>query len=286
MSSGLILIRGIGHSGTTILDLSLGVHSKMMGLGEAMRLLRQPDLGKASHGPIYLRGDGRFKRYCTCGALAVNCPLWGPMLEWLINHDVLPLERKLDQLLLFAERHSAVSGQLPCWLVESYQADIQSPDWVAKQLGRPVRVIFLVRDVRSWIYSKVRRAKGPLPGFRALLHWWRVNRSIEEKLHASRCPVFQMGYEEFALEPEATLKRLCNWLSLPFEEAMLYPGETSSSHILSGNRMRFDPKRRASICYDGAWLTSRLPAISLALTIPSVAAMNRRLVYSGCEAST
>ena len=35
----LLLIRGLGHSGTTILDLALGAHPQITGLGEAVRLL-------------------------------------------------------------------------------------------------------------------------------------------------------------------------------------------------------------------------------------------------------
>ena len=37
----LLLIRGLGHSGTTILDLALGAHSQITGLGEAVRLLEK-----------------------------------------------------------------------------------------------------------------------------------------------------------------------------------------------------------------------------------------------------
>jgi hypothetical protein len=36
----LLLIRGKGHSGTTILDLVLSCHSRIAGIGEGMRDLR------------------------------------------------------------------------------------------------------------------------------------------------------------------------------------------------------------------------------------------------------
>ena len=38
----LLLIRGLGHSGTTILDLALGAHPDIVGLGEAARILERP----------------------------------------------------------------------------------------------------------------------------------------------------------------------------------------------------------------------------------------------------
>mgnify|MGYP001212325033 CR=1 FL=1 len=38
----LLLIRGLGHGGTTILDLALGAHPQITGLGEAVSLLKKP----------------------------------------------------------------------------------------------------------------------------------------------------------------------------------------------------------------------------------------------------
>ena len=77
----LLLIRGLGHSGTTILDLALGAHPQLVGLGEAARILERPAAGDEHRGPAQLRGDLRFERRCTCGAVAAECPVWGPLLE-------------------------------------------------------------------------------------------------------------------------------------------------------------------------------------------------------------
>ena len=41
----LLLIRGLGHSGTTILDLALGAHPQVKGLGAAARILKTPAPG-------------------------------------------------------------------------------------------------------------------------------------------------------------------------------------------------------------------------------------------------
>ena len=47
---GLLLIRGLGHSGSTILDLALGAHPQLIGLGEAVRVLERPRLGEEHKG--------------------------------------------------------------------------------------------------------------------------------------------------------------------------------------------------------------------------------------------
>ena len=274
---GLLLIRGLGHSGSTILDLALGAHPSIVGLGEAVRVLEQPRVGESHKGPQQLRGALRFERRCTCGALAGRCPVWGPLLTWLPEHDDRPLLEKVDRLITPFTSGSAR------WLVESFQADEQLLD--AKALGRPVRVIHLVRDVRSWVHSEARRGverhgRGRSVGWRSFVRWWRVNRRLEQRLRLSDCLVFQLGYEELALAPEAALRGLCDWLELPFEPAMLQPGLHSGSHIVSGNRLRFEPGQSNAIRYDAAWLSSTALSLRVAPLLPAVAAMNRRLVYS------
>lgn len=282
-SPGLLLIRGLGHSGSTMLDLALGAHPQMVGLGEAMRILRAPEPHEAGRGPARLRGEARFQRRCTCGRLAAECPVWGGVLSWLPDHDTLPLPEKLHHLMASVERATAQRGDVPLrWIVDSYQADGDLAGRLAVELApRPVRVLLLVRDVRSWAHSEARRAKGrkPWSASRALLRWWRVNRQLEKQLSSSGCPLFVLGYEELALAPKLALQKVCRWLDLSFDPLMLALGERSRSHILSGNRMRFDPQRRGGIHYDAAWLATRSPIISTALAMPSLARMNRRLVY-------
>ena len=273
---GLLLIRGLGHSGSTILDLALGAHPQLIGLGEAVRVLERPRLGEEHKGPQQLRGDLRFERRCTCGELAGDCPVWGPLLAWLPAHDDRPLAEKFNRLI------EPLTASSPRWLVESFQADEQLLE--AQAMGRPVRVIQLTRDVRSWVHSESRRGverhgRGGAVGWRSLLRWWRANRRLDQRLKRSGHPVFRLGYEELALAPEQALRQLCAWLEIAFDPAMLQPGLNSSSYIVSGNRMRFDSGQCQAIRYDAAWLSSSALSLRFAPLIPSVAQLNRRLVY-------
>jgi len=147
-----------------------------------------------------------------------------------------------------------------------------------------IRIIHLVRDVRSWVHSRARaglKAGQRWSAARQLVRWWRVNAKFERAFQQSRYPVFRLGYEEFALQPERSLQLLCAWLAIDFQEAMLAPGLNSGSHILAGNRVRFDVDRNRTIAYDGAWLGVLAPTTAhLGLLLPGVARMNRRLVYS------
>ena len=273
----LLLIRGLGHSGTTILDLALGAHPQIIGMGEAARILAMPKPGEEHRGPSQLRGSHRFERRCTCGAIAADCPLWGPQLEWLRDHDQAPLQEKVQRLLM-ASPHAG-SG---VWHVDSYQDDLEMT--LLSDAMFDIRIIHLVRDVRSWVHSRARAARKSeqrWPAARQLARWWRVNGKFEQAFNRSSHPVFRLGYEELALQPRRSLQLLCDWLSIDFHEAMLAPGLNSSSHILAGNRVRFDAERSSAVRYDGAWLGAPAPtAAHLGLLWPGVARMNRRLVYS------
>ncbi len=277
----LLLIRGLGHSGTTILDLALGAHPLMVGLGEATRILERPSASESDRGPARLRGDLRFERRCTCGEIAAECPVWGPVLDWLPDHDHWSLAAKMHRLLDALEAVRDLQQQEPVWVVDSYQGDFTLPFEQDPELE--IRIVHLTRDVRSWVHSRARhgRERGHwMPGVWPLLRWCRVNARHDRLLQRSPHPVFRLGYEQLALQPEVTLRRLCSWLELEMSDQMLQPGRFSRSHLLSGNHMRFDSQRSAAILYDGSWMAASSGVAQLALTVPWVAALNRRLVYS------
>ena len=277
----LLLIRGLGHSGTTILDLALGAHPQITGLGEAVRLLQKPAPGETHRGPAQLRGELRHERLCTCGQVAAQCPVWGPMLDWLPAHDDEPLPVKLAYLLETLRCSSPEGSWSSQWVVESFQDDFILP--MLEDPSVEVRVIHLTRDVRSWVHSRSRdgQKKGVwLPGLRPLLRWWRLSSRHERLLQGSGKPVFRLGYEELALDPEHALQRLCHWLGLEFRQEMLQPLVYSCSHILSGNRMRFDSSKGRAIRYDGAWMSAPAGVAQLALSLPWLSKLNQRLVYS------
>ena len=253
----------------------------MLGLGEGVRILRTPVAGEEARGPARLREDLRHERLCTCGSTAAQCPVWADVLEWLPGNDYRPLSDKLRYLLDSVDRFTARHGRDIDWVVDSSQEDLQLPLESFSDLE--IRIVFLVRDVRSWVHSRspdaVRRGKH-LPRLRTLARWVKVNLLFERELRRCGKPVFVLGYEQLALDPERNLSRLCEWLGLEFCPGMLHPGGSSSSHILAGNRMRFNPEKSRHIRYDSAWLKGAAWPASQALLFPPLAKMNQRLVYS------
>ena len=273
---GLLLIRGLGHSGSTLLDLILGAHPSVVGLGEASRVLLS---SSADEFASYQLDDWRsvYNKPCTCGSMLDECELWSRFFSNWPNRRKESFEDEFSRLI------SPLSNQSIDWIVESYQSDERLLD--LHRSVRPVRVIHLTRDVRSWIHSEARRGvtrfgRGRSVGWRGLQRWVRVNWKLEKKLRQSSLQSFRLGYEELALAPEASLRLLCDWLKIDFCWDMMQPKDFSSSHIIAGNRMRYLAGRRNRIEYDGAWLSSNGFPLRASLMAPGVASLNQRLVYS------
>ena len=264
-----MLIRGKGHSGTTILDLILSCHSKATGIGEGIRVLRGQT--PANQGPALVRGPLRKTRLCSCGQTVVDCPLWGPMTEWLKNHDDEPLATKLA---IAMQKMASLSGP-DQYVVDSSQSDIKELPSLAEEYD--VRVIFLVRDVRSWVWSRLKKTGGS--AMKHAMEWAKGNRDVSCRLAGAGVPFYQLGYEELALRPMQALESLCRWLDLEFEETMLAPSAHSQSHVIVGNKIARQPGARDAIVYDASWMASR-KMDGFSILYPLYAKLNRTWVYS------
>jgi len=270
MPRRVVFIASLGHSGSTLLDLVLGGHSAIVGLGEVGRSIDLPNGGPATDLPL-----------CSCGKTARDCGFWGTVLPRLTHEPNANELRRYEVVLdTFAETFGpdsilVDSSKYLRWL--RVLATLGSVD---------LRVLFLVRDVRSFTVSEIdnvarKRAAGqPYRGigpFTAFRRWHAENRKTEAFLTASGLPVFRLGYEELCLAPERIVPKICQFLDLPHEPSMLSL-ERSRSHILRGNRMRHDAARRA-VGYDPRWFVRRewmLPA----LVCRRIMRSNREQVYS------
>ena len=273
----LLLIRGLEHSGTTILDLALGGNPQIVGLGEASRLLREPRPGDKHNGPRLLRGPERFSRLCTCGETASNCSVWGDYLSWLVENDSVNMSLKFACLLdRYASRDSNV------WCVDSYQDDLSLLSLPSEKFD--LRIIHLVRDIRSWLPGRIkasRREGLPFSRIRGAARWIYVNNKFSRVFNASSLPILRMGYEEFAMYPELCLRMICKWIGVPFCDNMLSPGAYSGSHVLLGNPIKNNSLKFKSINYDASWMSGNFDVVSSSCVfLPFVAKMNKKLVYS------
>lgn len=270
MTDPVVFIASLGHSGSTLLDLVLGGHSRLVGLGEVAAVLTS-----GSDGQPAFTGD------CSCGQDAASCPLWSEVAHRIHAEPHAPLARRYR---IVFETVAAVFG-----------SDVMPVDsskylpWLRllhDEVSVDLRVLFLLKDVRNFMVSEVdagsrkrgqgqrRRRLSPLGAF---AYWHRHNRAVEQFLRDRQLPMFQLGYEELCLAAEPIVREICRFLGLAFEPAMLEL-HSSRSHVLRGNRMRRQPEK-AALTYDHRWFMRRdwlLPAV----LCPRIMRYNRDHVYS------
>jgi hypothetical protein len=254
--SKIIYIAGLGHSGSTILDLSLGTLPGVTGLGELKTLMDDRSRG------------GHFSSVCSCGKRAAECLFWKDfpvLMEGKMNYEE-KIETVLDHL------KSVYGGETT--MVDSSKNSYGYLEYMKK--NHDLKLIFLTRDVRSWSYS--RHLSTGKPWHYYLLRWWLENLKLIAQLKRMKIDYFRVGYEELAMYPEYILKKITDFAGLDYADAMLSPGK-SGSHIISGNVARVDKLKNARWTYDARWLVSGRILVSTPLLL-LVHRMNRKLVYS------
>jgi len=281
----LIFIAGLEHSGSTLLDLILGGHPQIVGLGELYQLLRPGSPHLSRSGDIF----------CSCGATMDTCPFWGPTLEVLRAHQEHSLPERY-RLVIDAARahfgtdHLFVDASKNLTALEAVQAlpDLQP------------RLLFLLRDVRGWTVSMQdeRRRQhlfaladlwrtNPLRTLPHLLtrtalwhfgRWYQGNRRLHASLEASPLSWMQLGYEELCLYPEYMTGLLTTFLEIEPHAGMLDIA-SSHSHSVLGNRMRTQPAKRQRIFYDNRWFY-RQDWLTSAWLLSPIMHYNRVNVYS------
>lgn len=272
MRRRVVYIASLGHSGSTLLDLILGTHSSVVGVGEVGRAVEATATTDAapSHGTV-----------CSCGYSAVDCRFWGRLLPRIESEPGASYARRYQILLdAFGEAFGPETILVDSSKYLGRLATLKDLD------GIDLRVLFLVRDVRSFTTSEIDtmgrrqavgrdgRRWGPFATFR---RWHAENHKTERFLVANRMPFFRLGYEELCLAPERIVPRICEFLDIGYEPVMLAP-ERSTSHVIRGNRMRHDSRRRV-VSYDPRWLVRR-EWVMPSLLCRRIMRFNREQVYS------
>jgi hypothetical protein len=218
-----VLIVGDGYSGSTLLDLLLGSHSAMAGLGEVDDF------------DAFVEHDA----FCTCRRPQRDCPFWSTTLARLGGpafrlrlpgstvHDVVD---RTARLLRAAQDAAGVER-----VVDSSKRPRR-----ARLLWESAKVdawaVHLVRDGRAVGWAHVKRGEPFRP---AVEHWARRNAEVDAWLQAGGSPPsVRVRYERLATQPETVLDELCRFLGLPFEPAMLRFCD-GDHHQVGGNLMRF-----------------------------------------------
>lgn len=277
-SSVVVLVAGLGRSGTTLLEALLAEHVGGVAVGE-VRYLWERGL---------LRGE-----LCSCGVPVPECEFWTSVLARAYGErdgseaaEIASLQydinrnRRLLSLLVPWLRRRQLRGQLDQFvhvMVPLYEsiAEVSRREVVIDSSKHPafglallaapaVRlvVVHLVRDSRGAAHSWQRRQRRPevhwqeeymdqLPAVHTALTWNLQNFALDVLGRRSRWYA-RVRYEDFVADPQTTLDMIARMCA---DAGATVQSESSAgplAHSVAGNPLRFD-RRPLQITPDIAW---------------------------------
>ena len=302
----LLYITCPGRSGSTLLDMILGNHSKIVSTGEVGNLR----LAFAKN------------EMCTCGSELQECPFWLAVAKVgasrLGRHDPLALMKELETALypyeigqlsnLFA-RAFMISGLSLPWTISrkligrphaiAIKNSLFWYDCIREAHNKPIvvdstkdprrlkglyfaheknryKIIRIFRDGRAISASSMRREGIPMA--EAAKRWKEYNRRIDWALNGVPGKlIHNVSYEDICLNPETTISGICEFLEIDYEVDMIRL-KKESHHNIGGNPMRFRVDEQ-EVVLDERW-KNELTQSDLAVFSKIAGAMNRKHGYS------
>lgn len=277
-----LFIGGVGRSGTTILELSLGTDPRVVSLGEVVHLWERCLI---------------WNEACACGRVFSQCPFWVAVGErafggWaqIDAERVVRLKRTYDrairtpQIALRAGSRQWRAGlaEYASYYVALYAAaaEVSGAEVVvdsSKQASLPhilrldprldLSVLHCVRDSRAVAYSWTRTVSRPeaqggrrtsMPQFapRVVASAWVRQNLVVDALRLLGVPTMRMRYEDWVTGPDTALERVLAFAGLaPRPNERVGPDwvEIPDAHTCSGNPMRFR-RGRVQVRHDNEWV--------------------------------
>ncbi|MFH1841350.1 MAG: sulfotransferase [Candidatus Nealsonbacteria bacterium] len=239
----VIYIVGSGHCGSTLLDLIMGAHSKIMGVGEFENY------------PV--RSSEKEKTICTCKKTLADCPFWNEVFKDIPeNQDFTAYRSKIKFLLglknfvdkrkfqkidieKYLKLHEKVYGNiLACSgkkIVLDSSKDSNRAELLLLSKKLDIILIHLVRNGKAVMWSYKRKYGGV---FSPLIRWLGNNLKIEVlKKRNKNAKIIFVRYKDLVRNPEKELTRILGKTGLSFEPGML-DFWSVEHHQVEGNRLR------------------------------------------------
>jgi hypothetical protein len=225
----VVYLLGVAHCGSTLLGRLLDMHSRVLCTGELMRT----DLALEADLP------------CGCGARLSECAFWKDRLPLIRDETRLDPRRFTPQVY---ERIARSAGREVAFDLSKTRVWRAARRWKDRGEG----YVFLVRDSRGVLASAARVGKDlgrPLAKHKKWMR--RLQRFVDKRPERS----LVVHYEDLCRAPEAELRRLCAFLGLDFEPAMLRPADrvhhfvhsSASGYLEASNEIRLDERWRAEL---------------------------------------
>ncbi len=210
----VLFVLGMSHSGSTLLGRMLDMHSRILCVGELMRI----------KGAIS-------KQYpCSCGKQIAECEFWSKYLPLIEKANRFQFKQFTPQFydMLRDKSESQIIVDLSKNRVIRMLRSIRSAQkWKSNDAG----FILLLRDPKGLSASMLRRTTKGLEHFlRRNKKWMKRFQKFQQK---NKDRVLVVRYEDLCTEPERQMQRICRFAGMPFEHQMLFPADKTHHFIHS-----------------------------------------------------
>ena len=271
----IVFIAGLEHSGTTLLDFIVGAGREAVALGEVSSFINSE--ARASFLSRFAVFDDA--HLCSCGKRHQDCNVWSPVVQYISENPSSDLVMRYKKVIESVERNFGNDIVLSD-SSKSISALSTALEAVKERPGTDVRVLFAIKDVRSFVTSITQARKLGLRGQFSCFRWWRGgNMQILSFLKHSGVSYRVVLYEALCLRTRSTVESIYKFLGITSEshvEALRTKLRHERSHICMGNAdMVF--RNSDEIRYDCRWF-NKLSINLLYGTVPLARQMNERLL--------
>lgn len=205
-----VFILGTAYSGSTLLANALNAHSAVASVGELSACFPEFPLGHR-------------EPFCPlCAARQVPCPIWTPAFIEQVRGGTPKQALALCRATMKVPVLLDVS-KFPEWLRMTYSAGGGTV---------PSAAVYISKNPFAYHFSN-RLHTGRSPETSAG-QWIHGAASTFRVVRETGVPLLTVHYDALAMTPKPVLERICQFLSVQFEESMLHFWE-SELHALNGN---------------------------------------------------
>jgi hypothetical protein len=232
----LVFVLGLGHSGSTLLGRLLDMHSRVLCVGELMRI----DRAVKNAYP------------CSCGASIETCDFWGrhlDILKSLSSRSYKRFHQDLYRKLGASSGHDVIVD-----LSKTRVIRIMNSIFAARRKRfTDASFILLLRDPKGIRASGQRRKDKPIEIFlQRYVKWMKRFQKFAQR-ESSR--FHTLTYEDLCRQPEKEIKKICHFIGIKYESAMLYPANkahhfihsSTSSYLKNLNALVVDERWRQEL---------------------------------------
>lgn len=256
----LVLLIGSGRSGSTLIDLIVNMHPKVVGLGELSNWNTKV-----------------FEEYCACGDIVKSCPFWSKVISkvgWSENDfkDFREYKYQFDTpkkgyvfkinehtqspnfdkfLSKSNEIFSAISEVSDDSILFDSSKSPQRAFNLSKSDLLDVKIIHLMRDPRGVMWSFKKSFKKDLKAglqrdmkgtslLKSLYSWIAINSRAFSTVKSANVPTLSVNYEAFCANPDHEINRILEFVlgEKPKTGIDLSESMATESHVIAGNRLR------------------------------------------------